>query len=121
MCIRDSVRVSDFDDPPTFATTPVTSATEDSPYQLNLQANDEEGGPLQYVLSAAPESMKVDSTGSLTWLPSAADVGSHIIGVTITDPSGQSASLSFTIEVQAVNDAPQIITQIPESPHLRNV
>ena len=116
-----SVQVSEFDDPPTFATTPVTSATEDSPYQLNLQANDEEGGPLQYILSVAPESMTVDSTGILTWLPSAADVGSHIVEVTITDPSGQSASLSFTIEVQAVNDAPQIITQIPESPHLLNV
>jgi|GEM_PF-1061336 len=115
------VHVSEFDDPPTLATIPVTSATEDSPYQMSLQANDEEGGPLQYILSVAPESMTVDSTGILTWLPSAADVGSQIVEVTITDPSGQSASLSFTIEVQAVNDAPQIITQIPESPNLLNV
>ncbi len=116
-----SVQVSPFDDPPVIAAAPDTSAIEDDAYQLDLLASDEEGGPLQYTLATAPQGMTVDSTGVLNWLPTATDVGIHVVEVTVSDPSGQSVSLSFTINVQAVNDAPQIVAQTPDAQQVLNV
>ena len=116
-----SVQVSLFDDPPIIAAAPDTSAIEDDVYQLDLLASDEEGAPLQYTLAIAPQGMTVDSTGVLNWLPTATDVGLHVVEVTVSDPSGQSVGLSFTINVQAVNDAPQIVAQTPGAQQVLNV
>lgn len=110
---RFSVQVSAFDDVPVIAAIPDTSAREDSAYALNMQASDEEGGALAYALLQGPTGMAIDSTGVLTWMPAAADVGSHPVVATATDPSGQTARLSFTLNVLAVNDAPQIKAQSP--------
>ena len=115
-----SVQVSLFDDPPIIAAAPDTSAIEDDVYQLDLLASDEGGAQLQYTLAIAPQGMTVDSTGVLNWLPTA-DVGLHVVEVTVSDPSGQSVGLSFTINVQAVNDAPQIVAQTPGAQQVLNV
>jgi hypothetical protein len=115
-----TVIVTAVDDTPIIAATPDTSALEDSNYSLNLQASDEEGGTLTYALSQGPAGMAVDSTGALTWTPSGTDIGSHPIVVTASDPAGQAATLSFSLVVNAVNDAPKISTQTPTDALVRN-
>ena len=80
----------------------------------------EEGGPLTYALVQGPTGMTIDSTGVLTWTPVAADIGSHPVEATATDPSGQAARLSFSVEVLAVNDAPKINAQSPSEAQVLN-
>jgi len=115
-----TVRVTAVDDAPIIAATPDTSALEDSLYSLNLQASDEEGGTLTYALSQGPAAMTVDSTGVLTWTPAGTDIGTHPVVVTASDPAGQTASLSFSLVVTAVNDAPKISAQTPTDALVRN-
>ncbi len=114
------VKVAAVNDAPIIAATPDTTAAEDSPYTFNVQASDEEGGLLQYALSQKPAGMVIDSTGTLMWTPTRADVGTHPIVVTVTDPGGKTASLSFSLVVTAVNDAPKISAQVPSDMLVRN-
>jgi hypothetical protein len=115
-----SVRVDAFDDFPVIAATPDTIATEDNLYSFDLQASDEEGGPIQYALFQRPSGMTIDSTGVLTWTPTAQDVGSYSVEARATDPAGQTTTLSYTLSVRAVNDAPLINRQAPANPSVYN-
>lgn len=115
-----AVQVVAVNDAPIIAATPDTAAVEDSIYTLNLQASDEEGGILSYAVSQGPSGMAIDSTGVLKWTPANTDVGAHPIVITVTDPGGKTASLSFSLVVTSVNDPPQITAQVPSATLVRN-
>jgi len=108
-----SIQVASFDDLPIIAGRPDTTVLEDQPYTFLLEASDEEGGALTYALTNGPESMVLDTTGALSWSPGQADIGTHSIAVQASDPAGQLASLSYELEVLAVNDAPVLRAQFP--------
>ena len=107
------VVVSQVDDPPEIVSQPGTTATEDVLYRYDFQANDEEGGTLAYALSVAPEDMRIDTTGSVEWTPTAADTGLHAIRIEVADPAGQTAVQIFDLRVLWVNDPPLIVSRSP--------
>lgn len=93
--------------PPTITSTPVTSATEGSPYAYQITATDPEGTAIAFSLDAAPAGMTVEATaGLVTWTPGATQLGAQPVTVRATDGSGLSASQSFTVGVASVNDPP---------------
>ena len=114
---RFDITVVEVDDPPQISGTPETAAFEDSLYSYNLQAVDEEGGRLTYEVATGPEEMSISAAGVVEWTPAAADTGEVEITLNASDPAGQTATQSFTLEVNAVNDAPAIV-RIPAESNL---
>ena len=106
---RFEITVVEIDDPPLISGTPETAAFEDSLYSYNLQAVDEEGGRLTYEVATGPEEMSISAAGLVEWTPAAADTGEVEITLNASDPADQTATQSFTIDVNAVNDAPAIV------------
>ena len=106
---RFEITVIEVDDPPVISGTPETTAFEDSLYSYDLQAVDEEGARLTYEVAAGPEEMSISATGLLEWTPAAADTGEVEVTLNASDPAGQTATQSFTLDVDAVNDAPAIV------------
>ena len=102
------VRVREVDSPPVFTSRPDTLAWEDSTYAYQVTLDDEEGGPLQLRLTAAPDGASLDSTGRLTWTPIQRDVGVHTVILEAEDPGGLVATQHFALRVQAVDDPPRM-------------
>lgn len=103
------VNVSGANNPPTIVSTPITTATEDTPYSYDVDATDPDGDTLTYSLAVAPAGMNIDpATGEITWTPTNAQVGDNLVTVVVEDSAAASDSQSFTVAVANVNDAPQI-------------
>jgi len=105
---------------PVITSTPVTEAVEDEEYSYTVIATDPDGDDLTYMLIEAPAGMTIDSkTGTITWIPTNDDVGTHEVIVRVSDGHGGYAEQKFTITVENVNDAP-VITSIQVSPENGN-
>ena len=96
--------------PPSFASAPVTSAAEDTPYQYPITVVDLE--PLDTITitsSSIPGWLTLTDNGnrtaSLTGTPAQANVGQHPITLVASD-GVNSVQQTFTITVTAVNDPP---------------
>jgi hypothetical protein len=93
---------------PVFTSLPSTDAAINQPYLYQAGATDADGGTLVFALAAAPSGMTVDgATGRVAWTPTAAQSGANQVVLTVTDPTGRSATQSFSILVAAPNTAPQ--------------
>jgi len=103
------VQVRPVNDPPTLSGEPERKALEHSSYTTMLVASDVDGDQLRASL-VGPEGMTVTMRGDrvmVQWQDlKQSDVGFHDITVTVTDPSGATASLSWRLEVVNVNDPP---------------
>ena len=95
---------------PTFASNPLTSATEDSKYTYTAVATDVNSGDTVTLSETTIPSWLTftSSTGELTGTPSNENVGTTGNNVVLraTDSKGASAVQSFTIVVANTNDAP---------------
>jgi imidazole glycerol phosphate synthase subunit HisF len=90
-----------------------THSLHESVYIYSVDATDPDGDTLTYSLTVFPEGMTMDSaTGLIQWTPSEAQVGSHDVTVEVSDGRSGTASQSFTVEVEVINNPP-IITSIP--------
>ncbi|MDX1653941.1 MAG: putative Ig domain-containing protein [Candidatus Competibacteraceae bacterium] len=90
------------DQPPTL--TPLNDQSTVLGEMITVQAmgSDPEGETLRYDLSSAPEGMIINvATGDIRWTPGADQVGSTAATVSVTDPGGQSAQTSFSVQVRA--------------------
>ena len=114
---RFEITVVEVDDPPVISGTPETVAFEDSLYSYSLKAVDEEGAGLTYEVATGPGEMSISAAGLVEWTPAAADTGEVEITLSASDPAGQTATQSFTLDVNAVNDAPAIV-RIPADSNL---
>ena len=114
---RFEITVVEVDDPPMISGTPETVAFEDSLYSYSLKAVDEEGAGLTYEVATGPGEMSISAAGLVEWTPAAADTGEVEITLNASDPAGQTATQSFTLDVIAVNDAPAIV-RIPADSNL---
>jgi len=102
-----SITVSADNDAPSFASVPVTAASEGAAYSYSAQATDPEGQAVSYSLSTAPAGMSINATtGAISWTPPEA-VSNYTADVIVVagDGTGQ-VNQSFTITVSADNDAP---------------
>jgi len=95
---------------PAFTSTPVLTATQGQAYAYRVVAGDPDGGPLTFTLDNAPPGMKVVPVSGfvarVVWKPTNAQVGTQNVTVRATDPTGLSATQSYSIAVANVNDAP---------------
>jgi hypothetical protein len=106
------ITVLNTNDPPVITTTDVTTATEDSLYEVDYDAYDPDpaGDILTWSLATyASDWLAIDpATGVLSGAPSNEDVGLWFVNVSCTDSHGGFDFHNFTLEVVNVNDAPEL-------------
>ncbi|GAB5523477.1 MAG: hypothetical protein Roseis2KO_13490 [Roseivirga sp.] len=94
------------------------TADEDAALAYQIPAGtftDEDGDALTLAVSGLPSTLSFDAgTGMITGTPLAADIGTYTIEVSATDPDNASATDSFELTVSAVNDAPVLVTELPD-------
>ena len=75
-------------------------------FWLQVHAYDLDNDPLEYSLETPPQGMLIDpATGAITWVPTWAQVGTHVITVVAND-GNTTGHLSFPITVRDINDPP---------------
>ncbi|MDM8550652.1 Ig-like domain-containing protein [Desulfobacterales bacterium HSG2] len=110
---RVSLRVTSLNDPPTIGGTPLPVINEEDFYSFAPEASDIDNdiSELIFTIEHKPSWAGFDeTTGILSGTPGDSDVGKTTgIVITVTDPSGEQASMApFDIEVLNVNDPPTV-------------
>jgi len=86
--------------PPVITSQAVTTAGAGAIYSYDADATDLNADVLTYSLAQAPSGMTINGTsGLIGWAPTSAQVGSHAVTVRAVDPSGLTATQSFTLVV----------------------
>jgi CARDB/FG-GAP-like repeat/Putative Ig domain len=88
---------------PVFSTTPFLSATVGQQYQYAVAAGDSDGDVLTLALTTGPGGMTLSPQGALSWLPSASDIGPHLVSLSVTDARGGVAVQEFVVVVGAAD------------------
>lgn len=97
---------------PSFASTPVATATFGNLYRYDAVATDPENDLLTYALIAGPAGMTLNpQTGTLVWQPQESQLGEHTVVLRVTDGHAGVAVQQFTLTVVAPNTAPVISSQ----------
>ncbi len=90
----------------------VVTAREDEPFTLDLEASDLDGDALTW----SDDSPLFDigaSSGRISFTPRQGHVGTHVVNVEVSDGRGGTASVSFELRVENVNDDPLIESVSP--------
>ena len=89
---------------------------EDQPLELQLPITDADtaAGDLVFTYQGLPEFVQADG-GVLTGTPGDADPGEYQVTVTAADPEGNSVTGSFTLTVENVNDAPEVVGELGDA------
>lgn len=108
-----AIHVANLNDAPTFTSTPVITASQDTLYSYTITVNEPDLGYGDLVTITAPVipawlGLTDNGSGSavLDGSPSNADVGDHRVELRVTDSGGLTDSQVFTITVANVNDSP---------------
>jgi hypothetical protein len=95
---------------PSFTSTPVTTATEDTAYTYNVTATDANGDPITITAPTLPGWLTLidhgNGTATLSGTPINSDVGSNDVVLEVSDGIAVAVQQSFTINVANTNDAP---------------
>lgn len=95
---------------PVFSNNPITevAALEDTSYSASLadDASDVDNDPLSFSRISGPSWLNVSGDGTLSGIPSNADVGQNSWLIEVSDGQGGSDSATLEITVVNVNDAP---------------
>ncbi len=98
-----TVQVGRANDAPLIGSEPVTSAVAGRQYTYDVDATDpDEGDALTYALIEKPQGMSLDpASGSIQWVPTEAQMGTHNVVVEVVDNSATPASgrQSFDVTV----------------------
>ncbi len=87
---------------PSVTSVPPTRTAVGSTYVYVVEADNPSGNPLVYSLSVAPLGMAINAqTGSVSWTPTAAQIGPQAVLLRVTDGAGNYLTQSFAIEVTA--------------------
>jgi len=112
---RFVLQVRNTNDIPVITSEADTLAAEDSTYTYRLAVTDPDPAEkLSYRLLQNPTGMTVDSTGTLTWIPTQTQVSRHNVRVEVRDLSATRDTQSFILRVTATNDAP-LVSSRPDS------
>ena len=88
------------------------AAIEGTPYLYTVAGYDSDGDELTYELLSKPDGMGISPTGDVVWIPGEDQVGaSNTAVVLVTDGRGGAAYETLDIEVSALNDAPEFVTE----------
>ncbi|CAA0121101.1 tRNA(Glu)-specific nuclease WapA [Halioglobus japonicus] len=107
-----AISVHEANDLPEIVSDFVSTAYIGNAYAYFVRATDEDKGDLvRFNLETAPEGMWIHPvSGKITWLPEASDSGDHPVVVVATDIAGATDTQSFSLAVDNLNHAPEIIT-----------
>ncbi|HIE56377.1 MAG TPA: hypothetical protein EYP90_14600, partial [Chromatiaceae bacterium] len=95
--------------PPRINSEPITTGRVGRRYHYQVQAEDDDGDPLRFALTEAPQAMQIDAdSGRVDWMPEQA--GSFRITISVSDGQGGAESQSFELQI-AANRPPQITSQ----------
>ena len=100
--------------PPFFTSTPVVVAYVKQPYAYDAEATDPDGDPITFTLTQSPTNAAINfTTGVISWLPAAKQLGPNQVTITALDGRGGLALQSYTVLVlpDPANHPPIIITQ----------
>lgn len=100
--------------PPTWRPIELAAADEDRTYNYSLKpfAVDPDGDALKFALVSGPKWMFVGEDGTITGVPTSADVGTQHARFRVTDPGGLSAEADADIVVNHTNHPP-VISNLP--------
>jgi YD repeat-containing protein len=101
---------------PEIVSAPLTTAAASSFYQYAVKALDSDGQVVAYQLDKAPVGMTIDSKGVINWQPTAADLGTKEVWVTVLDDDGKRSTQKYNLEVVAAreNNVP-VLLSIPRT------
>ena len=100
--IMTFLSVGSVGNPPTISTPTagaVLTGLSNAAFTAQVVATDPEGGQLTYSFDAQPVGMSISSTGAISWTPASNQGGNNAVTVRVTDPTGQFALRSFTVNV----------------------
>ncbi|WP_017721296.1 putative Ig domain-containing protein, partial [Kamptonema formosum] len=111
---------SSLNQPPSFTSSAVTAATEDVAYSYNITTTDPDtGNTLTISAPTLPAWLTFtdngNGTGTLTGTPTNAEVGTYSVVLRVSDGMA-TVDQNFTLSVANVNDAPALLTPIPDTP-----
>jgi hypothetical protein len=93
---------------PVIADDPAPQFYVGAPFSYDVQADDTDGGALEFKLSHAPEGMTIDAAGHVSWSHAPADPSESVSFMTeVTDASGLTASRRFAAMAVCPQDKPQ--------------
>ncbi len=103
------ITISADNDGPVFTSSPLTTATEDSPYTYNITATDVDGQPINFAIATNPGWLSLDDNGdgtaTLSGTPTNDYVGNNEVVISVSDGTANTTQ-TFTINVANTNDAP---------------
>ncbi|MFH1316306.1 MAG: Ig-like domain-containing protein [Candidatus Woesearchaeota archaeon] len=105
-----TLTVDNVNDAPSITTVAPLAATEDSPYNYDVDATDSDvGDVLTYSLVTSPTGMTINpTTGLVEWTPLNEHVGLNDVEVKVDDGNSGEDNEVFQIDVANTNDAPAI-------------
>lgn len=99
---------------PTITGTPGTTATVGTAYSFRPVGADPDGNTLQYSITGKPAWLAFSATtGRLNGTPTAADVGSSRMTITVSDGSLSASLPAFTLQVVAAANQPPVLSGTP--------
>ncbi|MEH2058174.1 MAG: putative Ig domain-containing protein [Nostoc sp.] len=95
---------------PVIKSNPLLTATPGSTYSYDVIASDADGDRLSYTLDQASRDlgMTLDTLGRLRWTPTAGNVGSHTVVITVNDANGGTGQQQYNLSVAADDVAPKV-------------
>ncbi len=113
-----TITVKNVNNPPSFTSSEVTAAIEGEVFTYNIVATDPDmihGDTLTITALTLPDWLSLEDNGDgiavLSGIPTNADIGEHMVDLTVSDLEGLTASQSFTINV--VGKAQKIFLFLP--------
>ncbi|WP_257387797.1 putative Ig domain-containing protein, partial [Tahibacter caeni] len=97
---------------PVITQLPPGSALAGQAYGGTLAATDPDGDTLSLTLNRAPGGMTMTPAGVFDWTPGTAQVGHHVVRVTVTDDHGGATVAEWLVTVERVGHAP-VFTSTP--------
>jgi RHS repeat-associated protein len=109
------VTVHSVDVPPAITSEPPTRAGAGVAYSYAVAAASPEGAALTYSLAAAPAGMTIDpASGSISWTPTAGELGTQDVTIRVDDGQGGSVEQSYQVVVSSTAPPrPPVITSSP--------
>ncbi|QDV24439.1 putative Ig domain-containing protein [Aureliella helgolandensis] len=100
--------------PPIISSTAGRFGSVGTAYSYTLAASDPESTAINFSVGRGPDGLTVDaSAGVVTWTPTAAQVGQHVVTLIATDAGGASAVESYELDILAANTVPVINSSAP--------
>ncbi len=113
-----TITIAPVNDPPTFTSTPPTTATDDATYVYAVAATDVDGDTLVIAAPTLPAWLTLtpgaNGNASLSGKPAQANVGVNHVTLSVSDPTGPPVLQNFDITVTHVNVPPKIQDPIPD-------